>query len=284
MTFDRGQTMTLGVRKAIKRGLERYPPLYALAVKATYSMRPVHMLELARGTEVREREWARRHLRGGGDWGTPSSGDAKDDWIMSYWASREHCHRSFLLDRISRYSPLSSVLELGCNCGPNLYLAAKRFPRAKFVGIDINAEAVRTGQELLASDGISNVRLLVGRADDLKSFGDNSFDVVFSDAVLMYIGRDKIRDVVRNMVRVARRAVVLLEWQHDGPAGDGRSALGHRWWGCWRRDYVTLLSQYAARDCVRVVRVTEGMWPDERWSQAGAIIEARLDGVEECRP
>lgn len=82
------------------------------------------MKEYFLGTQVREREWATRHLRKGererDDWGKGSN-----DWIKGYWDSQDHPHRPFLIERISKFSP-NSILEIGCNCGPNLHLLAKK--------------------------------------------------------------------------------------------------------------------------------------------------------------
>ncbi len=56
---------------------------------------------------------------------------------------------------------------------------------AQIRGIDINPMAIQRGNEWLAQEGISNVRLSVGKADELEEFPDKSFDVVFTDAVLI---------------------------------------------------------------------------------------------------
>ena len=133
------------------------------------------------GTRLKERYWAKRHLRGGDDWGY-----GNDDWVRGYWDSRNHLHRSFLVERISKFFP-SSILEIGCNCGPNLYLLAQKFPRAEIVGVDINPLAVQKGNEWFVREGISNVRLLVGKADERDgSYCSSSIDP--SGMALLRIG------------------------------------------------------------------------------------------------
>ena len=87
----------------------------------------------------------------------------------------------FFLRNFLEFSP-SSVLEIGSNCGPNLYILARRFPDAELKGIDINSDAVQKGNEWFSDEHISNVKLMVGKADDLQQFQDKSFDVVFTDA------------------------------------------------------------------------------------------------------
>lgn len=146
-----------------------------------------------------DEEWATRHL------------DDGEDWIEGYWKSRDHPHRAFLLDKICEFSPIHSVLEIGCASGPNLYNIAKKFPDAEIRGIDVNPMAVQKGNEWFRQEGLSNVKLEVGKAQDLKRFPDKSFDVAFTDAVLIYVPPEEIRQVAREMLRIGR-VLVLNEW------------------------------------------------------------------------
>jgi ubiquinone/menaquinone biosynthesis C-methylase UbiE len=265
----------MSIKTSLGHYLERWPGLYRLVVRTYFALKPVHLKELIVGTKAREKEWATRHLheaeRRRDDWG-----EGSDDWIKGYWNSQNHSHRPFLIEKISGFSPVSSILEMGCNCGPNLYLLAKKFPDAEITGIDINPLAVQKGNEWLAREGISNVKLLVGKADELEQFRDKSFDVVFTDAVLIYVGPDKIKEVMKGMIRVARRALVLMEWhcfqpQHKDPNGLGVYHQGH-----WKRDYVALLKQFVRAEQIRVTKIPEDIWPDENWRTVGAIVEVVL--------
>jgi tRNA G46 methylase TrmB len=64
-----------------------------------------------------DKEWATRHVY-------------DEDWIENYWKSRDHPHRAFLVERICKFSPMHSILEIGCASGPNLYNIARKFPEA----------------------------------------------------------------------------------------------------------------------------------------------------------
>jgi len=262
----------MSIKTSLGHYLARWPGLYRLVVRTYFALKPVHLKELIVGTKAREKEWATRHLhaaeRRRDDWG-----EGSDDWIKGYWNSQNHGHRPFLIEKISSFSPISSILEIGCNCGPNLYLLARKFPAAQIIGIDINPIAVQKGNEWLAREGISNVKLSVGKADELEQFQDKSFDVVFTDAVLIYVGPDKIKEVMKDMIRVARRALVLMEWhcfqpQHKDPGGFGVYDQGH-----WKRDYVALLKQFVPAEQIRVTKIPEDIWPDENWKTLGAIVE-----------
>jgi len=56
----------------------------------------------------------------------------------------------------------------------------------------------------------------VGSLYDLSGYADGSFDVVFTSGVLMHVPHDSVEATVREMHRLARRAVVHFEL--DGPS------------------------------------------------------------------
>ena len=248
--------------------LERWPVLHHFAEQVYYTLNYRRLKEYLLGTRAREKEWATKHLRGGADWGESS----RDDWVKSYWDSQEHPHRAFLVERISKFTP-NSILEIGCNCGPNLRLLAKKFPDAKIRGIDINPMAVQKGNEWLAQEGISYVKLLEGKADELGQFQDRSFDVVFTDAVLIYVGTDKIKEVMEEMIRITRRVLIFMEWHSFEPDHKDPYGLGVYHHGNWKRDYIALLKQFVREEQIHVTKITEDIWPEKNWSELGAVIE-----------
>ena len=256
------------MRSKLKSFLEHRPALYFFIAKVytvyTYiALRFRRLKEYLLGTKVREKEWATKHIREG------------NDWIKFYWSFKNHSHRPFLIEKTSKFFP-HSILEIGCNCGPNLCLLAEKFPDAKIMGIDINPMAVQKGNEWLAQEGISNVKLLVGKADELGQFQDKSFDVVFTDAVLIYIGPDKIKDVIREMIRITRQALILVEWHSFESQNKDPYELGVYYYGYWKRDYVALLKQFVREEQIRVTKITEDIWPDKNWKEVGAVIEVAM--------
>ena len=76
-----------------------------------------------------------------------------------------------------------SVLELGCGTGRNIVLAARRYPNARFFGLDISAEMLETAGAAIARDGLlAKVSLARGDATDFDAgalFGVERFDRVF---------------------------------------------------------------------------------------------------------
>jgi len=76
-----------------------------------------------------------------------------------------------------------TVLELGCGTGRNIVLAARRYPDARFFGLDISAEMLETANAAMAREGLAaKVDLDRGDATDFDAralFGTAHFDRVF---------------------------------------------------------------------------------------------------------
>lgn len=272
----------MNIKKTLEPRLRKWPLLYRLGAAVYSTLQPVHLQELFIGTKAQERKWARRHLHKGRDWNSTQHLDEGDEWVTGYWNSLNHSHRAFLLEKIASFSPFSTVLEIECNCGPNLYLMAKRFPDTEIRGIDINPRAVKEGNELFGQEGISNVRLSIGKADELGQFQDKSFDIVFTNSLLMYIGPDKIKQVIQEMVRITRRALILLERHCFQPQPKDPDGLGVYRYSSWERDYVALLGQFIPQEQMHVAKITEDIWPESpRWQKMGAVVEVVMEQGKE---
>ncbi len=219
------------------------------------------------GTVAYENYWQKRHLSEIGDW------NDRGDWVMGYWKSKNHPHRKFLIDKILSYN-IDSALEIGANCGPNLYLLAKFDPRFRLAGIDINCSAVAAGREFFQKSGIANVDLSVGGIEDLKKISDKSFDIVFTDAVLIYVGPDKITKTVFEALRIARKAAIFLEWHQDSCCDFG--GLGTFHFDHWKRDYKKLLAKFVPQTRVSIVKIPEGLWPGRDWERFGHLVEVKI--------
>lgn len=209
------------------------------------------------GSSYYEKEWANRGI------------DA------FYWESIEHPHRKLLADAILKYSP-TSALEIGCNTAPNLYLLARKNPGIRLHGLDVSRSAIEEGRRLLAKASVTNAILETGQADDLSRFASKSFDVTFCDAVLIYVGRDKIDRVIDEMVRLSRKAVVLCEWHDSGADPKGRFLYKK---GYWVRDYASLFATRERTIRVEMEKITRDIWDDDYWSEYGHIIEVPLRDV-----
>ena len=92
------------------------------------------------------------------------------------------------------------VLELGCGTGRNLILAARRFPRAAFYGIDISEEMLAVAKTNIERAGLSS-RIHLAKADATQFdavwlLGTGAFERVFISYSISMIPR--WREVLRN--------------------------------------------------------------------------------------
>ncbi|MDI6602615.1 MAG: class I SAM-dependent methyltransferase [Patescibacteria group bacterium] len=240
------------MKEKIKSILKSYPSIYHFV--QNYYWKTLSLKAKFLRTKMVERKWQNRK-----DLIT-----AKD-----FWLATNHLHRQLLIKKIESFSPISSVLEIGCGFGSNLYLLAKKFPKAKIKGIDINPKFIQVSKEIFSKEKILNVETLIGRADELGRFSAKSFDVVFTDAVLMYIGPDKIKKVIKEITRIAKKALIFVEWQSEKEEYDAHV-------GVWKRNYLNLLSNFFSKERISLSKIPKEAWPDENWQKFGYLIEVKL--------
>jgi len=184
----------------------------------------------------------------------------------------EHPHRLWLFEQINSFWPFSSILEIGCGYGPNVEILAKKFPTIDIIGFDINPIAVHEGNARLAQLGVEHTHIILGKADDLSQFSDRSIDVVFTDATLLYIGPDKIRQVIAEMRRVSRKALLFVEFHCSGHSRNSMD-LGFHTRDGWVRDYRKLLNNFFSSDSITLTKITINVWPTGRWPVYGYLIK-----------
>ncbi len=107
---------------------------------------------------------------------------------------------------------VQSVFEMGCSSGFMLRFAETNlFPAATDIaGIDIDAAAVRRGQEYLAQQG-SKVRVECADMADLDGvLGGKCYDVILCLGVLLYLDQEATERVVRSAIEHARLVVAIV--------------------------------------------------------------------------
>ena len=83
------------------------------------------------------------------------------------------------------------VLEIGCGTGRNLIKAARRYPKARFYGLDISEEMLVVARRNVARAGLAD-RIALHQADATNfdpgaTFGQTQFDRVFFSYALSMI-------------------------------------------------------------------------------------------------
>lgn len=148
-------------------------------------------------------------------------------------------HLLFFMRVINRFKP-TSVLEVGCGNGLNLFILAGRFPEVRFTGVDFTwngpasaqalrmlpqlPDAVRTfaPEPLIDVNPSDRIAVVQGNAASLP-FPDHSFDLVFTCLALEQMEeiRTKALTEIRRVVRLCTAMIEpFREWNESGPQRD----------------------------------------------------------------
>lgn len=94
-----------------------------------------------------------------------------------------------------------SALDFGCGVGRLVRALAEHFDQA--VGVDISGEMIAEARRI--NGGVQNVRFEVNAENDLRTFGDETFDLVHSTIVLQHVApKEMILAYVDEFVRITR--------------------------------------------------------------------------------
>ena len=98
-----------------------------------------------------------------------------------------------------------NVLEVGCGTGRNLIILARRFPQARFFGLDASAAMLKTAQAKFDAQKLKNIMLQTALADtfDYRETFDlaEPFDTIFfSYSISMIpVWRESIQNALANL-------------------------------------------------------------------------------------
>ena len=136
-----------------------------------------------------------------------------------------------ILEQARIRDAVGSVLEVGANVGINLIGLRQALGRdATLAAVEPNAGAcdvLRGNRELQLAE--------IMHADAYRiPVADNSFDLVFTNGVLIHIPPDRLADAMREIARVSRRFVLCSEYFSHVPVEvpyHGQQGL------LWKRDF-----------------------------------------------
>jgi ubiquinone/menaquinone biosynthesis C-methylase UbiE len=198
----------------------------------------------------------------------------KIDWVKSYLTGIDevsgqpmwnHPHRQ-MLSQILKNLHFLSLWEVGCGAGANLMQIFKTLPGKQIGGSDINPDAIESCRTTFIGG-----RFHVEPNDDIL-LSDKSVDLILSDANLIYTDSKDIEKTLKELVRVARRYIVLCEF-HE-PSRIKRWKL--RWkTGYNAHDYKTLLDKLGCYN-INIFKIPAEAWKGFPWEKHGYIIVAQI--------
>lgn len=130
-------------------------------------------------------------------------------WYARYWDSTEGGQRDAIIGALEHVGDFASVLEVGCNTGPNLRRIHRRWPRVDLAGMDIHRGAIDFGRGAAEAEGWD----WTGHVGDLRELGRLGLtaDVVLSCYALAYLDPRDIDDVLAAALACAKTALVICE-------------------------------------------------------------------------
>ncbi len=120
---------------------------------------------------------------------------------------------SMLLHEGTSYPPGAHVLEAGCGVGAQTIILARNSPHAHFVSIDISSESLARAENLIQSEGFTNVSFR--QADIAKlPFEPDTFDHIFVCFTLEHL-KDPLA-AIHNLLRVVKPGgtITAIEGDH----------------------------------------------------------------------
>ena len=205
------------------------------------------------GSYLQQFIWSTRHLY-------------KKNWAQDFLNTSEHPHRKQILEAFYGFENLTSVLDLGCGPGANIVAIRKKFSDIDLIGVDINPEAIKVGRAYFASKGDDKVKLIKGRADAVP-LHDKCVDVVCIDALLMFITPSLINNVITEILRLAKKGVVINDY-HLAGVEDGKFFGGR-----WVHDIEALLRRALPK---AKITVQKSDFKGGEWDTYGTFIVLRI--------
>jgi len=178
----------------------------------------------------------------------------KKGWIENYW--KQNARREYLARNICALNSISSVIEMGCNVGSNLYAIHKINPGIRLAGVDINEVAVRYGLEKFRAENIQ-ADLKTMSLYNIDTIPEKSYDVVFTSAVLMHLPPDNLNIVLKNFKRIACKFIIHLELHafSESEYLYHKKLTQKRFRDRWCRDYFTAYNGIIEESKIRICQV-----------------------------
>jgi len=140
----------------------------------------------------------------------------KREWD-GYWETLNEPYRDALIAALAKLPAFTSLLEIGCGPGVNLWRVLEAFPDVTVGGFDVSHAAIANGharfqkaEQENALSGKGDIWLAVGALPD-SLHEVQPVDVVLSCYALAYVPPHLIRPTLEQMATVAQQAMVLAE-------------------------------------------------------------------------
>lgn len=182
----------------------------------------------------------------------------------NYFHEIDHESNDYLWKHIS-LSGAKSILEIGSNAGTRIFRKAQENPDIRFLGVDLNYEAVQKGNFEARSQSIFNLKFVQFDVRD-GSFElflfENHFDLIISWACLMYVHPFHMNRVLRNLIAGSKELLIL---EMNTTSRTSRLVAGGT---NWKHNYFKLFYKLQSKLEVKL-EIHEEEIPNHVWMPGG---------------
>ena len=185
------------------------------------------------------------------------------DWKIGYLDAEtiEHEHRKLIAQACAKFGVVENVLEIGCGAGGNILRMAKKLKETRFHGIDINRRAIEQARSFAEKNGLYNISFSWESYNALTSAPDKTYDLIISDAVLMYSHPSDLRHIISEMLRVSKKGIVICEQVTEQPIYIDN----------WIHNYLGIINSMPDVTKINRQKIKGTLW-SENWEKYGEII------------
>lgn len=223
------------------------------------------------------------------------------DWEKSYFTP-DHPHRKMFLDLLEN-EPAKAVLEVGCAVGANLWNIKQASPSTQVAGCDLNPSAIKTAQSIFANtvfpqkktdfskwkdaarreivresigegklktsdDTLTGADFKVGNILEIPFHGE-TFDLVITDACLIYISPSRMHRALRELRRVGYKRFIFCEFHSTAI---WKRILTKLATGYNVYNYLDLLTDNYFKD-IKFYKIPQESWSGQPWEEFGYFID-----------
>jgi ubiquinone/menaquinone biosynthesis C-methylase UbiE len=130
------------------------------------------------------------------------------------YQKRIFSQHEWLVEKVNKLN-VQNVLEVGCGFGRNLELLSMAIDHPiEISGADISKQMLRQAGKIPNIDKNNLHQASAGR----QPFDDMTFDLVFTHGLLMHIEPKNLAETLREICRVSRKYVIIIEQINAGDA------------------------------------------------------------------
>jgi hypothetical protein len=106
---------------------------------------------------------------------------------------------------------INTILDFGANYGFDTYVFKAYFPDSKITLYDIDKNIMFYLSKINNIFFDNSLELLNKKAFNLISSKNNCYDLIYSNAVLLYVNKKEVKILLKKFIRMSRKYIVLHE-------------------------------------------------------------------------